>query len=486
MKRLVFVAAMLCISSLPAGCRRESSEPPAPSVRADATWPNVLLISVDMLRPDHLSEYGYHRTTSPNIDRLAREGVVFENAISSSSWTLPAHAALMTGLVDGVHGCTDTDKRLSDGRLTMAERFKAAGYATAGFFSGPYLHPVFGLSQGFDEYFDRTSYPQLNEKTVKLVGTVDGPAIWDASHRDVTSPRVSESVVEWINSHDHRPFFLFVHMWDVHFDFIPPKEYADRFDPDYDGPINGSHFHFNQWVNARMPERDLEHLLALYDGEIAWTDDHIGRILDALESRGLTDSTLIALVADHGTEFFEHGDKSHRKTLFDEAIRIPFVIRYPAKLPAGKRVAEQVSIIDVMPTLMELVGMPPPADVMGRSALSLVSGSRSGHEGLAISELFSAGRRMRSFRRLEHKVIVDELTGCTWVYNLFEDPSELRALSDPNDAFVRDAVRDVEQGMRWMARYAVAATKDGSQIPPQLLEKLRSLGYVSEHGTATD
>lgn len=471
----------ICLMLSSAACNRQERANAEPAVRADKTWPNVLLISVDMLRPDHLGSYGYDRATSPNIDRLARDGALFENAVSSAPWTLPAHAALMTGLVDSVHGCLDTNRRLVEDRTTLAERLKSVGYATVGFFSGPYLHPVFGLSQGFDRYIDCTSYPQLNRKTLRRTGTVEGPAIWDASARDVTSPRVTKAVRDWFEENPQaKPFFMFVHLWDVHYDFIPPKPYALKFDPNYDGSISGEHFLFNQWINARMPQRDLDHLIALYDAEIAWTDLHIGMILDALETRGLLDSTVIALVADHGTEFFEHGEKGHRKSLFDEAIHIPFIMRFPRRIPAERRLATQVRIIDVAPTIMELVGLQPPRDIMGQSLAGLFSGGRLARDNLAVSELYSAGRRMRSFRRRDHKVIVDQLTGRTWVYDLAHDPAERTPIADGNASLVKTAMRDVALGEQWLATFGGAASvaQGTSRMPPEVLEKLRTLGYV--------
>jgi arylsulfatase A-like enzyme len=451
------------------------------SILQNESSPNVVLISVDTLRPDHLGCYGYTRNTSPRIDRLAAEGTLFENAISSTSWTLPAHAALMTGLPDSVHGCLDTDKRLSDSRTTLAERLKAVGYATVGFFSGPYLHPVFGLSQGFEKYVDCTSYPQLNEKTAKGTGTLEGMAIWQASHRDVTNPRVYKAVHAWLTQNRERPFFMFVHLWDVHFDFIPPEPYDQMFDPDYQGSFNGENFLFDSRINARMPKRDLEHLIALYDGEIAWTDMHVGKILDDLDALGLRDTTMVVLVADHGTEFFEHGEKGHRQTLFEEAIRIPLIMRYPGRIPPGQRVTTQTSIIDVLPTIMELVGLSASADVMGRSLVPLfLDGSLAG-DNPAISELYSAGRRLRSFRRSGRKLIRDEVTDRAWVYNLLEDPGELSPVQDIHSSLVQAATGDARLGEKWLAEYqntilpGPAAT---SHIPPALLEKLRSLGYV--------
>jgi arylsulfatase A-like enzyme len=322
------------------------------------TGPNVLLISIDTLRADHLGVYDYHRPTSPHIDRLAAAGVVFENHISSTSWTLPAHAALFSSLPDSVHGCTDTDRVLAGEITTLAERFRNAGYETAGFFAGPYLHPAFGLGQGFQHYENCTSYARTLDQSPARAWAMD-PEGMPQSHRDVTNPTVYARLTRWLDGQRTGTFFAFVHLWDVHFDFMPPPPYDTMFDPDYDGPITGENFFFDKRIRAGMAPRDLEHLVALYDGEIAWTDEFVGRIITKLEKEGLLDETVIAVTSDHGTAFFEHGLKGHRNGLWDELIRVPFVIRYPAALEGGTRVGAQTRAIDVGPTLLELAGLGP-------------------------------------------------------------------------------------------------------------------------------
>lgn len=485
----------LCTSS---ACRR----PAAPEAAASGpTRPNVLLISVDTLRPDHLGCYGYQRDTSPHIDRLAAGGALFENVISSTSWTLPAHAALFTGLADTVHGCTDTDRRLDDSRQTLAERLKAVGYSTVGFFSGPYLHPVFGLGQGFDEYIDCTSYPKLSEKTAATVGTVDGRAVNRRAHADITSPRLYQRVRSWLNANRSKPFFMFVHMWDVHFDFIPPPPYDRKFDPDYRGRVTGERFLFNAAINRLMPKRDLVHLIALYDGEIAWTDAHIGKILDDLDALGLGDSTIIVLTSDHGTEFFEHQLKAHRMSLYDEVIRIPLIVRYPGHIQPGQRHNVQVRLIDVLPTITDLLGLGVPADVMGQSLVPLFSGDPLRRDNLAVSELFcDAGKltpaglwkpkdprfpmryRLRSFRRLGHKVISDLNRDRVMVFDLHADPGERTPLGDGPAPLAEAASRDAQWGSEWLTafRRALPAGGAASDIPPDVLQKLKDLGYVYE------
>jgi arylsulfatase A-like enzyme len=443
---------------------------------------NVLLISIDMLRPDHLGCYGYARNTSPNIDKLASEGVVFENHVSSSSWTLPAHAAMFTSLPDSLHGCTDTDKKLCDRAITLAQRFARAGYSTVGLFSGPYLHPAFGLGRGFAAYVDCCSNRDELDKNPPEKWAMDENAM-KKSHQDITNPTVFGMFERWLAARGDKPFFTFIHMWDVHFDFIPPPPYDKAFDPDYKGTVDGSNFFFNPAVNAKMDKRDLDHILALYDGEIAWTDMFIGKIRESLDKAGLLENTVIAVTSDHGTEFFEHGDKGHRKTLYDEVIRIPLIVRYPARLQPA-RVSEQSRIIDVGPTLLELARIAAPTNVMGESLLPLLDKTPPPRHRRAVSELMSVGRNMRSLRTLQWKFIDDMGRDTFYYYDLKNDPREQKRLTDGES----DACKKL-QGMYLEETHNVetfvaqhkdvcVGTSEPSQPPKDVTEQLRGLGYV--------
>ncbi|UCC30775.1 MAG: sulfatase [Phycisphaerales bacterium] len=474
----VFLSLPVALSS-PACNRTESADAHESGARLRAR-PNVVLISVDMLRPDHLGCYGYSRDTSPSMDRLASEGALFENAVSTTSWTLPAHAALFTGLLDSVHGCVETTKPLNADHETLAEQLRASGYATGGFFSGPYLHPVFGLAQGFTKYVDCTSYPKLNATKAKRTGRVDGFDVWEASHRDITSPRVQAAASDWLKQNHERPFFLFVHFWDVHYDFKPPAPYDAKYDPEYKGVFTGDHFLFDQWITARMPQRDLHHLVALYDGEINWTDLHIGKLLDDLDHLRLSDSTLVVLVADHGTEFFEHGDKSHRKTLFEEVVRIPLIIRFPTHIDRDLRLSVPVSITDVLPTILDLTGLPQPNQVMGQSLVPLLRGAGGAADRVIVSELFSGGRKMRAVRRGNRKLIHDMLTGRSYVYNLVSDPGEQHPIFDESDAVFRVSHADFRRAQAWIqsALEGNPVASAMQPIPDDVRTKLQSLGYI--------
>lgn len=478
------IAPALLIATLAGGCSKQDSAARQKSaVRADASWPNIVLISVDSLRSDHLGCYAYARPTSPRMDRLAAEGALFENAISSTSWTLPAHCALFTGLADSVHGCQDMNQRLPDDRLTLATRLKAIGYATAGFFSGPSLHPVFGLSQGFERYVDCTSFAALSLKVLDAGQSLDGGVVEAASSADITNLRVYENVRAWLRENQRRPFFLFIHLWDVHFDYIPPPPYDRMFDPDYTGTITGENYAIDPAFNASLPKRDLEHIVALYDGEIAWTDDCVGKILDELDARGLRDNMIVLLLSDHGEEFFEHGGKTHRQTLYDEVLRIPMLVRLPGRIAAGQRFREQVGIIDVLPTLLELAGAPAPTDVMGRSLAGLLLGRRpdGADEPMpAVSELFSLGRALRSYRQLDRKLIRDERTKGAQLYDLKADPAERSPVMSNDSPVARLMAADEQRGQAWLAEFSKAFPHEAAAptLPENVRKQLESLGYL--------
>ncbi len=392
--------------------------------------PNVILISIDSLRADHVGCYGYERSTTPNLDRFAAEGVRFDEHISSSSWTLPAHASLFTSVPDSVHGCVESDGvALSPEFTTLAERFQAGGYSTAGFYAGPYLHAAFGLGQGFDTYrYVAENAAEFAAEDVEDWG-LDGIA-QAKTHTGVTNPLVYDAASAWLAERED-PFFLFLHFWDVHYDFTPPPPWDTRFNPGYSGPVTGKNFFFDPSIRAGMPAADREQLLALYDGEVGWTDSFLGRLREELTRLGLAENTILAITSDHGTEFFDHGRKGHRTTLFEELIRVPFVLWYPERLGAAV-VSTQTRSIDVGPTLLELVNLAPISDSGASSLLTLAQGGALDFDNVAVSELYSVGSRLRSVRDGDTKVLMDENQPeslLRW-YDLTFDPKEQRARDD--------------------------------------------------------
>jgi arylsulfatase A-like enzyme len=476
------LAPVVLLAALLGGCSGDGTPPAEIAETVDlANRPNIVLISVDTLRPDRLACYGHDRPTSPVMDRLAREGTLFENVVSSTSWTLPAHSAMFTGLVDSVHGCLETDTRLDDSRHTLAERLASAGYETVGIYSGPLLHPVFGLSQGFDHYIDCTGLAQHTMSALQTGNKLDNEVVRQASATTITNPTVSNATRDWLNRNDKKPFFMFIHMWDVHYLYIPPPPYDTLFDPDYQGTMDGRNF-FAAELDPGMPKADLEHVLALYDGEIAWTDLFVGYILAELQRLGLDESTVVMLLSDHGEEFYEHGLRGHRLTLFEESIRIPLIVRWPGHVPAGRQLKSQVAMVDIMPTLLDLAGVPAGEDVMGRSLVPFFEGNTLPEGPAAVSELFSLGNQLRSFRRNHRKMIANEEIQRQIFIDLVSDPGEQQMIRRMDHPAINLLTRDMQQAMNWIERYrsALPVEKSPPELPDDLRRHLVELGYLEE------
>ncbi len=442
--------------------------------------PNVILISIDSLRADHVSCYGYERVTTPHLDQLSEEGVLFREHISSSSWTLPAHASLFTSVPDSVHGCVESNGvALSGDFTTLAEQFGSGGYSTAGFYAGPYLHGAFGLGQGFDEYrYVVEAAGEFSAEDVKRWGL--DPRAHAKTHEGVTNHLVYEAGSKFLQAQEG-PFFLFLHFWDVHYDFTPPAPWDTRFNPGYEGPVTGEDFFFDRSIRADMPAGDREHLLALYDGEVGWTDSFLGVLRTELEALGLAENTVLAVTSDHGTEFFEHGGKGHRTTLYEELIRVPFVLWYPAAL-APAVVDAQTRSIDVGPTLLELANLAPLADSGAASLVGLARGGALDFDNAAVSELYSVGQRLRSVRTLESKVVMDENQPeqlMRW-YDLSFDPTEQRARSDFEGGRGLEAQQHFLRAQAELLQ-AVAnrpGAPEAAQLPESVREALEANGYI--------
>ena len=357
--------------------------------------PNVVLISIDTLRADALHCYGNALPTSPNMDKLAQSGVLFEDPTAPTSWTLPSHLSMLTGLSISAHGVCD-DRVFQGAKAEhfelpmrgtfLPEVLQQRGYETAGFYSWKYLEPEYGFGAGFDRYerVGRTVWSNPEKRAIyeamRAEGRNDELKAWFAAEPSAfddhapTSHLVVDETIKWLEERNADPFFLFVHLFDAHNDYLPPKGF-DQFDTDYQGPIDGS------GVTARdsqvlpgMDPRDLEHLRALYLGEVSWVDHQVGRLTEQLRAQGLADNTLIVLTADHGEEFFEHGHKVHRTHLYRETVQVPLIMSWPGRLPAGKRVAEPVGLVDITPTVAEITNTGLPAAVSGRSLVPAMQG----------------------------------------------------------------------------------------------------------------
>ncbi|MFN0150329.1 MAG: sulfatase-like hydrolase/transferase, partial [bacterium] len=297
---------------------------------------NVLLISIDTLRRDRLGCYGSPRRVSPELDRVARDGTLFEACVAPSSWTLPSHVSMHTGLSPSVHRVTGDEKRLGASRLTTAELLRRAGFATAGFVTHYYVSGDYGLDRGFESF---------------------------TYHQELPAAAMCERAGDWIAAHDDRPFFCFVHLFDPHWDYAPPAPYAEvvggRAARDYRGPVDGRFDPLQPWIDpaTKIAPADFAHVLDLYDGEIAAVDAALGRLFARLDELGVADQTLVIVTSDHGEEFRDHGSFGHGHSLYEETVRVPLIVRAPgaAARVVGARAA--AATIDIAPTIVAWAGI---------------------------------------------------------------------------------------------------------------------------------
>ena len=423
--RVLSLVALVCAGTALAACRTSPSPTAQPY--------NVLLVSLDTVRQNVLGAYGHRprhapdAAISPAFDQFARAGVRMADAYSSSAWTLPAHLSMMTGLPALAHA-VDTENGVLDPAIpTLAEILSRHGYRTIGIYSAPFLDAHWGFGRGFDSYTavygaaaaaasehnealrhdsevaaaagDWARYDALRREQAEAARALD-----ESSQTVVTSEQVATAAVTALETlaRAGRPWFLFAHFFDAHCDYVPPPPYDTRFDPDYRGTFKGENCMGGPAVGTPDPDnpgallrtlgdRDLEHAFALYEGEVGWVDDHLGMILRALDRTGMAGTTLVIVVADHGEEFFEHAGLGHRRTLYDEVVRVPMVLRLPGVLPAGRTVTGPVSLADLVPTVLDVLGLPAVATVGSASFAAALRGAETADHGVLLRTVIMFG-----------------------------------------------------------------------------------------------
>ncbi len=439
---------------------------PAPADRPSRT-PDVLIYLIDTLRADHLGLYGYRRPTSPEIDRFAEQAVVFDHALAQSSWTRTAVVSLMTGLLPQVHGVNRRDEALGRSAVTLAEILAGAGYRTAGFITNGNVDQTFGLGQGFDGFF------YLNESQ-------EEPAFHQLADR------LNRRAFPWLEERaragaERPPYFLYLHATDPHAPYTPPEPFRQRFAPDVDPEIGLiDNVHDISAGRKPAPAGTAGAFIDLYDGEIAWNDHHFGRLLAKLRELGLYDSTLIVLLSDHGEEFDDHGGWEHGKTLYGEQLRIPLVVKLPRGEAAGRRVGEIADQVDLLPTVLDVLGLEPPPGLDGRSLLPLVRGARRQSPSFAYLRL--EGKRLKSVVARGWKLIVDDSRqrrrGARELYRLAVDPreqSDLYPVGPLERGFLEQTLRAFELDLHRGERRFEA---ERAEIDAELRRRLEALGYI--------
>jgi arylsulfatase A-like enzyme len=424
----------------------------APVAQANATRPNVVLISIDTLRADHLGSYGDGRGLTPHLDRLAADGVVFRQAITAAPWTLPAMASILTGLAPRDHGAgriangRDPLARspLAPGVRTLAGTLREQGYWTHAIVTNPYLTLRYGLGAGFDGYENLTVESEFFLAGRKTTANRLLAWLWPDLVVGDRGTTVSARAENWLaRTGPPRPFFLWLHYIDPHAPYSAAgvaRQKSFRTDSLLAPQANmgGGTMLTSPDVarlrsgEIRLSAAEREGVRALYADEVRTVDAAVGRVLAALDQRGLRDSTLVVCVGDHGEEFWEHGGVEHGHTVYDELIRVPLLLRWPGHLPPGEGVDAVTRVIDIVPTVLELLGVPPER-TDGASLLPLIRGEEREPRVAVVENLLFAEERV-GIRTADRKYVRWE-RGKEEVYDLAADPREQRDLAG-TDAIV--------------------------------------------------
>jgi len=444
-----------------------------PACVEEPARPSAVLIVLDTLRADRLGVYGHERPTSPRIDELADESVVFENAISYGAWTLPSTTALMTGRYPTRQEWNGTLAR------SLVENLRDSGFQTAAFTEGGYVSHHFGFDRGFEVYRDRDS-------AIHVSGEEDG----EANDPEVAVHRTFSAARDWLRGNADAPFFLLVHTYEVHIPYIrtgfarnlPRGELAPKLNIGENQRIRNG--------RVKLSRRESAYLAALYDGGVRVTDGEVGKLVALLDELGIGDQTLVVVTSDHGEDLgdrYPHYAAEHGHSLYEELIRVPLIIREAAGSRVAKRVPDTVRSVDVMPTILDLLGVDPP-EGDGRSLVSLMRGEED--EGRsALSHNLRFGPERIALRSGGFKLIlnvspdlsappVEPNAPAVEFYDLKRDPGERNNLASHRPPEMARLHNELNKSLERTRTLGQANFGPRPELALELERRLEELGYV--------
>jgi len=420
---------------------------------------NVILISIDTLRSDHLGCYGYQRDTSPVIDRFSGDAITFLSTFAQAPSTTMSHASIFTSLLPSHHGAFYSCRTpIPDHQVTMAEMLQQDGYHTASINDGGQIAARFGFDQGFDNY---TSIKHGAPGHSNFIHT-------------------ARRAIDWLRNRDDDRFFLFLHTYHTHHPYTPPKRFVETMDEGYRGKLPDKiSLELLRQVkrgDRQLTRSDKQHIVTLYDAEIRQMDVGFGLIVDELKKLGLYDDMVLILTSDHGEEFGEHGVMGwHSHTLYDELLSVPLIIKLPGNDFAGTRVTTPVRSIDILPTLLDCLDIPPLAVFEGRSLMDLARGRRESPRPVVARQdhrnptpvILRSGRWKYYHRPGAHKPRI--------LFDLQQDPGETRNAGVEHP----EVIDELEQQLAdILARRPTVTTGEEVRLPGELEDQLRALGYA--------
>jgi len=474
--------------------------------------PNIFIIVIDAVRTDHLSLYGYDRETSPNLSALAKEAVTFEYAMSQSPSTKPSIATLFTSLPPQKHAALHPTDVLSPSLATLASILKSLGYSTACFSANPLISPAFGMTQGFDEYFGFRDPPDesfwggwairnalfffpkgRDSKPNAILLLLRGwPMLVSKYSSGISSqsqmPQYTSSakdVLSWFETwmkrtDDKAPVFAYIHFLDPHTPYTPPQEYRSSFGAS--SHATGTVPDPGAWVLSpfdkapALEPKVLDDVIKLYDGEIAYADWATGRIFDALRSKSWYENSAIVVTSDHGQEFWEHGNWEHNRSLFEEVLHVPLVFRFPNRALAGQRPGNMARLMDITPTLLDLLGLETPDWMWGTSLLRSLEKNETLPAFAHVDK--GPGGWSSSLRTERFKYILAERGQDRFemLFDLEEDPKEQIDLVGQEETLL-DSMREA-LSLQSIEIQTSDSYKSSQTMDNTAKEALRNLGYL--------
>jgi arylsulfatase A-like enzyme len=451
---------------------------------------NVVLITIDALRYDHLECYGYHRDTSPNIDALAARGVKFLQAISNGGHTPTAFPSILASALPPLQQLSG--RASLQPNVMLAELLKGAGYSTVAFHSNPYLSRLHGYDRGFDTFDDSLSNISLRGLRLRLrgwvspdtligrtrdkVGKMLRPVMQHVGERAIVSAEeITSKAISWLEAHDGK-FFLWLHYMDVHQPYLPASKYARYFS---DQPVSRREMYALYCKMISEPRQlsvsEVETIMGLYDAEVRYVDEVIGLLLDKLGSH--SSNTFMIVTADHGDEFGEHGRFGHH-SVYDGILRVPLIITGPG-IKGGTLVKQQVGLIDLAPTILDIVGIDCPRSFEGKSLIPRMEEERDKEGTISTIIHPELGRRDIAYRTTSWKYIRTErlddgLAVAEEVYDLTNDPGETKSLHGADMGEVRKFELEAKDKIAQFKRLKVEESTD--------YEKQRIRGKLSKLG----
>ncbi len=457
--------------------------------------PNVLIYTIDTLRADHASVYGYARDTTPFLKKLGASGIVFDDCQAQATWTKSSIASLMTSLYSFTHGIVRDADTIPAGAKTLAEQLRAGGYVTASIVASPFVGRATGLERGFDYLLeDPVVLRHRNEQT----------------DRGTDSAALNKVVFPWLDRHHDEPFFLYAHATDPHAPYDPPRPYDGKFanpaetpefDREYAGFKTNREYGGGAVINREMclkagidPGRFIKEAVDRYDGEILHNDHSLELLAGKLREMRVLDNTLIVVISDHGEEFWDHGWTAHGHSVYQELTHCLLVMSCPELFSSPRRISEPVQLIDVMPTILDLLGIKAPEPIEGQSLAPLARGRPFQRRGLVMSSRFAAANPMGLVpeNSTDSFAIIDSKRKFIYrnkaakagirkveLYDRVTDRSEQHDIAAEHP---REVERMMTQLVQWIDAQnkvrLLLGPKGATQLDRQTIERLRSLGYL--------